>query len=369
MTAQATHIQPSIPPYSSSTEPFEHRDHADGDQHHRHLDRQDQPGQPHELEQRAAGQARLHEVPVTEQHRVRDHAEERRADQGAEHREPHRGAGVDARGHEAHHADRRGRRRRARAGTSRASRRRTADTAQRDPGGEHDPVAGGLAQRDRVEREAEHQGGERHGAEHAAEQPAVAGADLTAPGRDRTGTPGHRRPTAAGRWRRRAGSRGVSLHRRTEPAKPWSSTSRRDGADRPSRAEMDNSPIQRSTRCPRPRTGSSWCAPPGATWRRCTDCARGGTTTNGCGSPSDGPTRSRCSPTSRRSGPTSRPPATSGTSCATPFLAVTGPAAGAPRGDRVERRRRGGARSSSSAGSSAAVPSTSRCSIGSPARP
>ena len=34
-----------------------------------------------------------------------------------------------------------------------------------------------------IEREPEHQGGERHGAEHAAQQPAVAGADLTAPRR------------------------------------------------------------------------------------------------------------------------------------------------------------------------------------------
>ena len=55
-----------------------------------------QPDPAHQLEQRRPGQARLHQVPVAEQHGVGDRAEEGRADERAGDRQQGGVAGVDA---------------------------------------------------------------------------------------------------------------------------------------------------------------------------------------------------------------------------------------------------------------------------------
>ena len=55
----------------------EHRDHADGDQVHDHLERPQRRDRLDQLPDRLAAEARLHEVPVAEQHGVGHRAEER----------------------------------------------------------------------------------------------------------------------------------------------------------------------------------------------------------------------------------------------------------------------------------------------------
>ena len=52
VTAQATHIQPEDAAVLVVDRSVQHRHHAGGDQHHRHLDRQQHAGEPHELQQR-----------------------------------------------------------------------------------------------------------------------------------------------------------------------------------------------------------------------------------------------------------------------------------------------------------------------------
>ena len=54
-----------------------------GIEQHHDLERPEHARPPHQLADRFAREARLHEVPVTEEHGVGDHAEEGRADEQA----------------------------------------------------------------------------------------------------------------------------------------------------------------------------------------------------------------------------------------------------------------------------------------------
>ena len=106
MTAHAIQIQPSRPLYPSSTVPFSTCTMPVGQRNTAISNGHTIAVHAHELLQRVAAQARLHEVPVAEQHRVADRAEERGADEQARRGERVRAARELRGGEQAEHAER-----------------------------------------------------------------------------------------------------------------------------------------------------------------------------------------------------------------------------------------------------------------------
>ncbi len=174
------------------------------------------------LVQQPARQSRLHEVPVAEQHRVGDGADERRPDERPHERHGRVAAGVEGRGEQSDRADRPPARGRARAGTRRAASstdgtgRRRGDRAfdprhRRDPlgptvelrflpadtgglavhrhgqgerAGQRHTERGRLADRYRAEAHARQERADSEAEVDAAQEPAVAEADDPPAGRE-----------------------------------------------------------------------------------------------------------------------------------------------------------------------------------------
>ena len=226
---------------------------------------QSQPGQRTSSSSGRPGQARLHQVPVAEQHRVGDRAEERGADQEAGHGQPgRRPAGVDRRRDEPDDADDRGdqveRRRELRRSTSTLAARRgrcrssppparcallgqrslarhaglapTTDTTRATPVASTTPAEAASRTGTGSITGSRRTAADGHQPVDAAQQPAVAEADLAPPGGDPQEEQAADRPLQQERWRRRGGSSVGSGDRRRGAG--WSiGVDRRRGRGRP----------------------------------------------------------------------------------------------------------------------------------------